>query len=137
LTDNSALLTDSEQAVLKTMTMQLNPKQALEYLKGVGIDISERTYFRCKKRVEATKWQTLYHIAELFTDQHLQRIDKLELVESLMWKNYDAEKSPFKKVQILYSIVQMQLFVKLLWCYTVRSGKETQNRSYQEASRLH
>jgi hypothetical protein len=51
-------------------------------MKEVGIDTSERTYFRCKKRVEASKWQRLYRIAELFTDQHLQRIDKLELVES-------------------------------------------------------
>jgi len=61
--------------------------------------------------VEASKWQRLYHIAELFIDQHLERIDKLELIESLMWKNYDAEKSLYKKVQILYSIVQMQPFL--------------------------
>jgi hypothetical protein len=111
MTDKFSILSDSEQAVLQTMTMQLNPKKALEYLKGLGIDISERTYFRCKKKVESTKWQRLYHIAEMFTDQHLQRIDRLELIESLMWKNYDAEKSPFKKVQILYSIVQMQPFL--------------------------
>ena len=89
----------------------MNPKRALEYLKGAGIEISSRTYFRCKKKVESTKWQRLYHIAELFTDQHLERIDKLQLVESLMWKNYYEEKSPYKKVQILYSIVQMQPFL--------------------------
>jgi hypothetical protein len=111
MSDKSAILTDTEQAVLQTMTMQMNPKPALEYLKGVGIDISKRTYFRCKKKVEATKWQRLYHIAELFTDQHLERIDKLQLVESLMWKNYYEEKNPSKKVQILYSIVQMQPFL--------------------------
>ena len=79
MTDKFTILTDSEQAVLQTMTMQLNPKKALEYSKGVGIDMSERTYFRCKKKVESTKWQRLYHIAELFIDQHLERIDKLEL----------------------------------------------------------
>src|SRR5213594_780768 len=73
--------------------------------------MSERTFFRCRKKVEASKWQRLYHIAELFIDQHLERIDKLELIESLMWKNYDAEKSLYKKVQILYSIVQMQPFL--------------------------
>jgi hypothetical protein len=111
MTDKSALLTDTEQSVLQTMTMGLLPKQALEYLKGLGITMSERTYFRCKKKVEASKWQRLMHIAEFFTEQHLQRIDRLELVEKLMWDNYENESSPFKKVNILYSIVQMQPFL--------------------------
>jgi hypothetical protein len=51
------------------------------------------------------------HIAEFFTEQHLQRIDKLELVEHLMWSEYEKEKSPFKRVNILNSIVNMQLYL--------------------------
>ena len=102
----------------------MSPSKALEYLKDVGIDISKRTYFRCKKKVEATKWQRLYRIAELFTDQHLQRIDRLELVESLMWKNYDAEKSPYKKVDILsFNCKHATLFVKLLRSNKIRLEK--------------
>jgi hypothetical protein len=50
-------------------------------------------------------------IAERFTEQHLQRIDILELVKSLMWKNYDAEKNQHKKVDIHCSIVNMQRFL--------------------------
>lgn len=73
--------------------------------------MSERTYFRAKKKIESLKWQRLYRIAELFTDQHLHRIDRLELVESLMWRNYHEEKSPFKKVEILSSIVNMQPYL--------------------------
>jgi hypothetical protein len=111
MSDKTALLTDTETAVLQTMTMQMSPNKALEYLKGIGVDISKRTYFRCKKKVESTKWQRLYRIAELFTDQHLHRIDRLELVESLMWKNYEEEKSPFKKVEILSHIVNMQPYI--------------------------
>lgn len=111
MTDKFNILTDSEQAVLQTMTMQLTPKKALEYLKGVGVDMSERTYYRCKNRVEASKRERLMHIAQLFTDQHLQRIDKLELVESLMWKNYEEEKNPTKRVNILTSIVNMQPYL--------------------------
>jgi hypothetical protein len=111
MSDKFNILTDTEQAVLQTMTMQMSPMKAVEYLKGVGIDISKRTYFRCKKKVESTKWQRLYRIAELFTDHHLQRIDRLELIESLMWKNYDLEKYPHKKVDIHCSIVTMQPFL--------------------------
>lgn len=111
MSDKINILTDTETAVLQTMTMGMNPSKSIEYLKGVGIDICKRTYFRAKKRIEETKWQRLYRIAELFTDQHLHRIDRLELVESLMWKNYDAEKNPAKKVNILESIVNMQPFL--------------------------
>ena len=111
MTDRLSVLTDSEQGVLDTMTMKLNSKRALEYLKEAGIEMSERTYFRCKKRIEELKWKRLYHIAEMFTDQHLERIDRLELIESLMWKNYYDEKSPFKKVEILTSIVNMQPYL--------------------------
>jgi hypothetical protein len=50
-------------------------------------------------------------VAEFFTDQHLQRIDKLELVEHLMWTEYEKEKSPFKGVNILSSIVNMQPYL--------------------------
>jgi hypothetical protein len=57
------------------------------------------------------KWQRLVHIAELFTDQHLQRIDNLELVEHLMWSEYEKEKSPFKRVEILSYIVNMQPYL--------------------------
>jgi hypothetical protein len=97
MSDKFNILTDTEQAVLQTMTMKMSPMKALEYLKVVGVDISKRTYFRCKKKVESTKWQRLYSIAEHFTDQHLQRIDRLELIESLMWKNYDTGKKPTQK----------------------------------------
>jgi hypothetical protein len=88
MSDKFNILTDTEQAVLQTMTMQMRPMKALEYLKGVGIDISKRTYFRCKKKVEATKWQRLYRIAELFyrpafTQNRPSRIDRVVDVEEL------------------------------------------------------
>jgi hypothetical protein len=47
----------------------------------------------------------------LFTEQHLQRLDKLELVEELMWRNYHDEKSPSKRVGILQAIVSMQPYL--------------------------
>lgn len=87
----SSILSDTENAVVQTMTMRMNEKQALSFLKQNGFDISRRTYFRCKKKVEGLKWQRLMHIAEFFTDQHLQRIDRLELVEHLMWTEYEKE----------------------------------------------
>ena len=76
------------------MVMKLQPAETLAYLKDCGIKMARRSYFRYKKKVESMKWQRLVHAANLFTEQHLQRIDKLELIEELMWKNYHEEKSP-------------------------------------------
>ena len=106
-----SVLSDTERAVVETITMRMLPNEALQYLKDCGIEVSRRSYFRHKAKLEASKWERLMSIAERFTEQHLQRIDKLELVESLMWKNYDAEKNPHKKVDILCSIVNMQPYL--------------------------
>lgn len=106
-----SILSDTEKAVVQTITMKLQPAEALSYLKDSGIIMARRSYFRYKKKVDSMKWDRLVHTANLFTEQHLQRIDKLELVESLMWKNYREEKSPSKKVAILQAIVSMQPFL--------------------------
>jgi hypothetical protein len=111
MTDKCVLMTDSEQAVVHCITMRLNIRQALQYLKDEGLDMCERTFYRYKKKVESMKWDRLVHTANLFTEQHLQRLDKLELVEQLMWKNYHEEKSPSKKVGILQAIVSMQPYL--------------------------
>jgi hypothetical protein len=111
MTDKLSVLSDSEKAVVETIIMRLNTKHSLQYMKDAGHEMCERTYFRQKKKVESLKWERPVHIANFFTQQHLQRIDKLELVESLMWKNYDAEKNPAKKVTILESIVNMQPYL--------------------------
>jgi len=106
-----SILSDTEKAVVQTITMKLLPDEALIYLKDCGIKMARRSYFRYKKKVESMKWERLVHTANLFTEQHLQRIDKLELVEQLMWKNYHEEKSPSKKVVILQAIVSMQPYL--------------------------
>jgi hypothetical protein len=106
-----SILSDTEKAVVQTITMKLHPDEALTYLKDCGIKMARRSYFRHKKKVESMKWQRLVHTANMFTDQHLQRIDKLELVEELMWKNYHEEKSPSKRVTILQAIVSMQPYL--------------------------
>jgi hypothetical protein len=107
----TSILSDSEKAVIQTISMRLNLKEALEYLKNTGFDISERTYFRYKKKVESMKWERLKHYANLFTSQHLERIDRLELIERLMWKCFEEEKSPFKKTIILEKIANFQPFI--------------------------
>jgi hypothetical protein len=79
-----SILSDTEQAVVQTITMRLHTDEALSYMKECGIEMAKRTYFRHKKKVESMKWERLVHAANLFTEQHLQKMDKLELIEELM-----------------------------------------------------
>jgi hypothetical protein len=73
--------------------------------------MSRRSYFNHKKKVESLKWERLMHAANLFTYQHLQRMDRLELVEKLMWTEYEKESSPYRRVGILQAIVAMQPYI--------------------------
>ncbi len=92
--------------------MRLHVPQALEYLKDAGHEMSRAKYFRQKKKIEEMKLERMHHIAKVvYRDQHLERLDKVELVEKLMWENYNVEKDPTKKVKILSSIIEMQPFL--------------------------
>jgi len=91
--------------------MRMHTDEALAYLKDCGFHMVKRSYYRHKKKVESLKWKRLLHGANLFTYQHLQRMDRLELVEQLMWKHYQEDPSASRKVGILQAIVAMQPYL--------------------------
>jgi hypothetical protein len=105
-------LNDIQRCVIECIRMRLNTKQSLVYLKEVGFDVSERTYFREKRKIESLKLKRLYHIAQIgFQDQHLERIDTIELCLKFMWENYNKEQDPFKKFQMAKDIILVQPYL--------------------------
>jgi len=112
ITDMLSILNDSQKAIVETMVMRLNTRQSLEYLKEHGFEMNERKYFRQKKKIESLKLKRLYHIAKIgYEEQHLERINRLELIDRLMWEAYDEEKSPFRKSCILEKIASVQPYL--------------------------
>ena len=108
----SSMLSDTGKAVVETIRMRLSTEHALQYLKDNGFSISRATYFRHKKKLEEKKLQRLSHLANIgFEDQHLARIDGLELIEKKMWEEFNKEKEPSKRVQILKDIAQIQPYL--------------------------
>jgi len=94
------------------MVMRLKEEQALAYLKAHGIDISRATFYRIKGTIEATKLKRLYEIAKQgFVNQHIERIDQLELIQQELWKNYHLEQGAFKKACILEKIASIQPYL--------------------------
>jgi hypothetical protein len=111
-----SILSDTEKAVVETIRMRLSTEQALQYMKDNGLSFSRATYFRHKKKLEEKKLERLYHMANLgFEYQHLDRIDGLELIEKKMWEEYNKEKDPCKRVQILKDIAEVQPFLASIY----------------------
>jgi hypothetical protein len=86
-------LSDRQKIVIETMVMRLSTKESLLYLQDHGFPITEATY----------------KIG--FVDQHLDKIDKLECIEKEMWKKYRECNDPYKDVEILTQIANLQPFI--------------------------
>jgi hypothetical protein len=105
-------LNDRSKTIVESIRMRLTEKQALTYLKEAGFEMSARTYYREKSKIESLKLKRLYHIAQIgFQDQHLERIDNIKLCLKLMWQNYNEEQDPFKKFHMLKDIILVQPYL--------------------------
>jgi hypothetical protein len=99
----------TDKAVQETIVLRLTEKEALEYLRDQGFQMSRAKYFRHKRKLEETILQRLYTIVKYgFTKQHLEKIDKLEMIEKHMWKDYFDCKDSYKRVEILTQIANLQ-----------------------------
>ncbi len=119
-------LSDRQKLIVETIRMRLTEKQALEYLNDSGFPLAVATYYREKRKVQKLKLQRLYLIAKIgFVDQHLERIDKCELIEKLMWENLRNEIDPYKKTLILREILKMQPYLSAYYEATEHVMKES------------
>ncbi len=98
--------------IIQTIVMRLSEKESVQYLKDRGFEISVPYYYRLKKNIQQSRFDRLNLIAKTqFVDQHLERIDQLELINSEMWIQYRREKDPFKQVLILEKIAELQTYI--------------------------
>lgn len=98
--------------IIQTMVMRLSEKESLAFLKDKGFTISHDTFYRYKRKITGSRFERLSLIAKHgFVDQHLERIDQLELINSEYWKLYRNEKDNFKKAIILEKIAELQTYI--------------------------
>jgi hypothetical protein len=106
------LLTDRQRAVIETMRMRLSERLAMAYLKGEGFDISPKTWYREKAKLEKMKLKRLYHIAQIgFQDQHLETIDQYEMGFKMMWENVLKERDPYKQNAMIRDILLLKPYL--------------------------
>jgi hypothetical protein len=94
------------------MAMDLSENKSVSYLKDNGFEISANHLYRLKRQIQASRFDRLSLIAKQgFVDQHLERIDQLELINKEYWKLYNDEKDNFKKALILEKIAELQTYI--------------------------
>ena len=105
-------ISERERAVIETMRMHLNEREALDYLQTYGFHMSRASLYRHKNNLKKRTRERLSIIAaKTFEEQHLERIDELELIKKLMWENYHEEATAYKRVMILREIKDVQRFI--------------------------
>jgi hypothetical protein len=102
------MLSEKEKAVVETLTMRFHAPEALTYLKNLGMEMGLSTYYRYKKKIENMKLERMQFIADHFQELHLEKIDRLELIDRLMWQEYEKETQPYRSVKILETIANAQ-----------------------------
>ena len=108
------MLNDTEHLVLQTVRMRLRGKEAIAYLSAHGTNISVKHYYKVKAKLDSEKLSRLYEIGNYgFVDQHIERIENLELVQELLWKNYWTVhiKKPDTALRILREIREIQPYL--------------------------
>jgi hypothetical protein len=104
--------TETERAVIDTMTMRLTNEEALQYLREQGHPIAQRTLYNYRKTIKKKTRLYLHTIAGItFEQQHLDRINELELIKKLMWDAYREEEKPVNRVRILAEIKDVQRYL--------------------------
>jgi hypothetical protein len=94
------------------MVMRLSEKESMQYLHDKGFKISRDSFYRLKRNIQQSRFERLNLIAKSqFVDQHLERIDQLELINQEMWSLYRKEKDNFKKALILEKIAELQTYI--------------------------
>ena len=90
--------------------MKLSEKEALDYLKDRGFTISRESYYRYKRKIAQSRFDRLSLIAKSqFVDQHLERIDQLELINQEMWHCY--REKDYKGMDALLRIAELQTYI--------------------------
>ncbi len=98
--------------IIQTMVMKLSESESLQYLDDKGFEISRDSFYLLKRSIQQSRFDRLSLIAKQgFVDQHLERIDQLELINSEYWKLYRETKDTFKKALILEKIAELQTYI--------------------------
>ena len=96
------MFNEVELLINQTIQMRLSLKESLNWLKAHDHGISQSRYYQIKHKIMATSDKRKFDLTKKgIFEQHLERIDQLELILKLSWQNYHLENDVYKKQKIL------------------------------------
>ena len=96
--------------IIQVMAMNLSEKESLTYLEDRGFKISRAYFFKLQKQIKESRFDRLHLIAKQeFVDQHLERIDTLNLIQQEMWRCY--REKDYKGMDALLKIAELQTYI--------------------------
>ena len=105
--------------IINTIATRMTRPEAQQYLESKGYKMSLKQYDRIKKGILDDRHKRIHEIAETgFIDAHLEAIDLFLEIKRQMWINYHAETHPYKKVEILTQIANLQPYINEYYAST-------------------
>lgn len=97
--------------IIHCMVQRLTVKESLDYLRKHDIDISKAWFLEQKRRIKESRFSRMREIADTgYIDYHLDAIDTMEWAKKEMIANYENERDPYKRVEILTQLINMLPF---------------------------
>ncbi len=125
---------DLKLLIINCIVTNKNRHDSLSYLKDNGYDLSRAQYDRIKKYIKDSRHKRTSEIANTgFIDAHLEAIDTFTEIKKEMWKQYYAEQHPYKKVEILTQIANLQPYINEYYS-TTRDIIETKDTEQYKQS---
>ena len=124
---------DLKLLIINCIVSNKNRDDSISYLKDHGYTLSKPQFDRIKRNLKESRHKRTSEIANTgFIDAHLEAIDTFTEIKKEMWKQYYAETHPYKKVEILTQIANLQPYINEYYS-TTRDIIETKDtEQYKE-----
>ena len=103
---------DLKLLIINCIITNKNRDDSISYLKEHGYTLSKPQFDRIKRNIKETRHKRVSEIANTgFIDAHLEALDTFAEIKKEMWKQYYNEQHPYKKVEILTQIANLQPYI--------------------------
>lgn len=105
--------------------MELSEQDAFKYIQSHGEVIGRDTYYKYKKRVQARKRQSLFHVAKNLPEVHITQIEALKLLKKKNYSALLATADPFEIVALSKSILEIERTISEYNGWTQKLSEES------------
>ena len=105
-------LNDREKVVITTKVMRFSEKEAIDYLKEKGYQMSKKTYYRILRRIAADTKKRLFEICKTMKERHMDRIDDVEFIRSQLLEILRDDKTKTTdKLKALHELRELEPWI--------------------------